>query len=62
MAVERLKLLAPILTQYLLLHDGAVRDLMVAHCTLCKLLSILLSTFTTLVSKVSLLSPSTLLY
>ena len=52
MWLQRLAALEPILAQYLLLHDKAMTDLMVAHCTLSKTLSILLATFATLVAKV----------
>lgn len=51
-SLPKLRALQPILTQYLLLHDKAVTDLIVSHCTLCKSLSTLLATFTTLVAKV----------
>ena len=53
--LRRLAALRPILKQYLLLHNKAVTDLALSHCTLCKMLSILLSTFTTLVAKVRVL-------
>ena len=42
----------PLICHYVSLHEKLVFDLMIAHRTMCRLLSVLLQTFCTLVSKV----------